>query len=223
MSKKDPNSPWINVGPKSARRKLNTQTGEELSRRQYEKKYDRLKNLGFTSFEAQAKASPKELRESRPARGRSKRTTPNTNIETYGKRLQPIRRKDRLTGKPRLWGNRVINFYFKDYQDDYDLLAQKIQEFINGLKKNKNIWAVTTKVTYATLQDDMSFKEVGFTLERGYDPSEMSSGDNQAGYNIVMGALEIIEKYTNSKSIEPIGIEFHVSFSSQYVESRKVA
>ena len=46
MSKKDPNSPWINVGPKSARRKLNTQPGEQYVQDNYIEKFIRSAYFG---------------------------------------------------------------------------------------------------------------------------------------------------------------------------------
>jgi hypothetical protein len=53
---KDTNMSWIKVSG-SAQRYQNTETGETLSRRQFDKRYGSLSQDGFTSYEARQKAA----------------------------------------------------------------------------------------------------------------------------------------------------------------------
>jgi hypothetical protein len=62
---------WRPLGGKS-RNYLNEETGEVLSRRQYDKLYGALARAGVASYEAKAKRTPDELRRTRPAPGRAK-------------------------------------------------------------------------------------------------------------------------------------------------------
>lgn len=63
---------WQRIKGDSARRYINTETGAIISRHFYDTRYGTLKKQGFTGYHQKARATPVELRQSRPAPGRRK-------------------------------------------------------------------------------------------------------------------------------------------------------
>lgn len=69
---------WVRVPGQTTRRYRNVQTGEVISRRQYDERFGRLRAQGFRSNEAQVAAHKSAGAPLGPARGRLKHTTLHT-------------------------------------------------------------------------------------------------------------------------------------------------
>lgn len=90
---------WVRIPGDSKRRYRNTETGETISRRQYDEKYGRLAKQGLKSNEAQAAKNRKENAKeqlARPARGRRKLdvTEPEQREAILEQRLQLREQKE---------------------------------------------------------------------------------------------------------------------------------
>lgn len=153
---------WRPLGGGS-RRYVNAHTGETLSRRQFDKLSGRL--AGFSSYEAKAKASPPETRQSRPARGRRKTTQPNRRIDLS--RIDP------------LVGHRTraipIPYLISRYTNEYEFLteAEPYEPFyydaVSSVLKNKKVIAVQIILEILNENDALVYK----TLVLPYPAAEL--------------------------------------------------
>ena len=153
---------WRPLGGNS-RRYVNAHTGETLSRRQFDKLSGRL--ASFPSYEAKAKASPAELRQSRPARGRRK------TIAT--KRRMDLSRLNPLVGHR----SRAIPVSFLVFRSANDLQfvedAEGYESFYNDavetVLKNRKVIAVQIILELLNQDDQLIYK----TIVLPYPPAEL--------------------------------------------------
>ena len=126
----------------------NPLTGEVLSRRQFDKRFGILGKQGFTSYEAKAKASPPELRASRPAINR-----PTRRASSGFRTLNPLTEKQ----------SRDIPMYFSasfvgededqrevGFLDDASNYEDSYVNAVSEITKNKKIFAVSLKADIRT-------------------------------------------------------------------------
>lgn len=161
--------PWVYQGG-SSRRYRNEITGDTISREKYDRYYGSLFRRGATSFKSAARATPEELRLSRPARGRGARSV----REDYT-RLRNIRP---LIGRQ----SRNINLPFEVYYDeDEGSLFEEAEEYRDGYEsavelvhKNPAISAVSLIVTY---ENTNTGKSGNYTIRRIEDKWSLATYD----------------------------------------------
>lgn len=146
----------------SSRNFVNVSTGQTLSRRQFDKRSGR---LGSTSYEAKAKASPPQLRQQRPARGRKRRQQEHFDRDLA--HLNPYAGKRSRGIEVPFTAYRTADYvYFIDqtfpYQPYYD-------EAVYFLSLNKKILAIQITLTVQTKSDEVRH----LTLLRPYPPEEL--------------------------------------------------
>ena len=194
-----PNADWIREPGASTRRYVNSTTGEIISRRQYDERYGRLAQQGIATNEAQAKASPTKLRESRPARGRPA----NRDWYNYGKNLKPIKSK---RGGYRE-GRRFVFPFNNSHRWYYDKERKELDSFIRGLKDNKNIFSLWSQLDYSYDGDKRAVNMQPGTHKDSFPEL----------WELLNWCTEWAADHENSKGIHMISITLGVKFRTQYL------
>lgn len=147
---------WIRL-PGKASRYRQTDTGEEISRRQFDRHYGRLAAQGFRSNEAQAKANRKKDIEqylSRPARGRGsllRKPEAERAASLLERKLSIARRKEKrnvpLTIENRTLGKKAQGIRF---DIPYDLSI--VKEWLDAASRNPDIIGAGVGVNFFVLE-----------------------------------------------------------------------
>lgn len=120
---------WQAQGGKS-RNFINVQTGETISRRQFDKRYGALAKGGFTSYERKAAASAPEVRLSRPAINRP-----------VGSKRGLLSRMNPLTEKQSRDYVIPLNVYYTgndiEFQNDIEYFREQYNTAIDEILSNK--------------------------------------------------------------------------------------
>ena len=132
---------WKPLGGKS-RKFRNLSTGEEISRRQFDRRYGSLSKGGFTSYEKKAKATPAEIRKARPARGRRSTIPRAPKVPPNLSRVLSLKRKSG-----------------RDIKIPFDLPPLRLA--VDQAKKNKKIFAIGLRVIGI---DERDKKQITFTI-----------------------------------------------------------
>lgn len=110
----------------AGRRFQNIDTGETISRRQFDKRYGILARENFPSYEAKAKATPVEIKKTRPARGRpSIRPNPRNLRPTGGSTARSVVMRIRLKLDDEEWVVKLPRYRFEYEAIRKDLVANK--------------------------------------------------------------------------------------------------
>ena len=198
---------WIAQGGKT-RGFVNANTGQRISRRQYDKRFGALKRGGYVSYESKAKAARKRnpVRQAlRPARGRrSERLNfafkhPTTARGKALAKIQPLIDFARVKKSAK-------RFHTK-YLIPYNL--KSLKWFVDGVRKNKNVWCVgipnllmrdeknrlfySRVIIHCTMFDELpSVSELWALIEANIDDNGHVSGGRVVGINVSVTFIDTI-------------------------------
>ena len=125
----------------TSRNFINRDTGEIISRRQFDKRYGALAKGGFKSYETKAAASPEAARRARPAFNRPSQVSSNRKLSS----LNPLTEKqsrDYAVGLSGIYNGNVAEFHA-----DIESFRREYTEILDNLRKNKKIIAIAVTVS----------------------------------------------------------------------------
>lgn len=207
-------NPWKSLGG-STRQFVNTETGERLSRRQYDKQFGALAKAGQRSYESKAKANRlanPELAKARPARGRPSQLATHKAKEKGSEyyrlfsRLRPIKGKHGRNSLYYKARNVFVPLSFSLDTADYENLTVLI-DIDRGIKANSRIFGVSIDLVY-TLKGVLK----AVNIFPAYMPADIPDA-----IEIIETVSQWINDHENSKHLKVLGVSYHIIFKSSLV------
>ncbi len=168
---------WIRL-PGSANRYRNTDSGTEISRRQYDKLYGRLAGNGFTSYERQAKANrEKDIEEAlaRPARARRSlvrypKQSPERQARVVNARAAALERKHKH-GIPNRVSNNMLPKKQRGIRFSLPFDYKVLEDWLRAASKNPAIigFGVGIEGINTATNQPMQFTTYGAVLLSDYE------------------------------------------------------
>ena len=197
------NGAWRALGGTS-RKFRNLETGEEISRRQYDKRFGVLKAQGFTSYEQKAKATPAEIRNQRPAIGRPAKQRKTADQQIRG--LRPLTEKS----------SRTVSMSFDVYLSPEGEIEAEAEPYRENYEDVVRAINGNSRISYVMLVISFGNGTVR-TIETLTRPHSMLDFDDfnarlQAFYEEKMAYL------LGDEGIETNEIIFHLAFKSEFIK-----
>lgn len=196
---------WKPLGG-SSRNYVNLETGEILSRRQFDRRYGSLAKANFTSYEKKAQANKKldiELQKSRPARGRQ-----STIFEYKEKKFQDTLKNSTKNLRPKKYKSKNYKSsrgIFIPYSEHDYIFFKRIENVIEGVKSNYRIFGASINIVYKFKNREKAVNIFPTYARKSIPVAEI----------IFQEVQDWMEDHNNSNDVIISGLDIHIIFSSK--------
>ena len=206
---------WRSLGG-SKRERVNVNTGQIISRRQYDQRFGILAAKGQGTYERKAKESKQRnptLAAARPARGRSS-SLEVTKFEQMGKNLRVSKHANKKGVREYAKFKDIeLPIHTLDGGPDYARLVKDYDALAEGLKSNSRVFGMTVNLGYDFKQGKDKWKSAAINLLPTRHRSSFASG-----WEVAEQIEHWLEVFGNSMEIKPKFLDLHIIFASAHFD-----